>query len=212
MPSTICSQLGQYHDLRQCQPTTPKGIDAEIQGLVKEMAAGTVGTVIVWGANPAFDLPNSAAFVEAFSKVKNKISFSGTPDETTALCDYIAPNHHWLESWGDAEPKEGHFSLMQPTISPLFKTRQAEESLLRWAGSTNINPNAEQPYYEYLNANWQANMFTRQNSYATFQGFWDQVLHDGVFEIPAEVFSEFGWDGDVNAAAGKITKPKSGRP
>jgi len=186
-----------------------QGIDAEIQGLIKEMGAGSVGTVIVWGANPAFDLPNSAAFVEAFAKVKTKISFSGTPNETTALCDYIAPNHHWLESWGDAEPKLGHFSLMQPTITPLFKTRQAEETLLRWAGSTNFNPNAEQPYYEYLNANWQANMFTRQNSYATFQGFWDQVLHDGVFEVPTEAFPEFDWNGDVNAAAGKITKPKA---
>jgi MoCo/4Fe-4S cofactor protein with predicted Tat translocation signal len=68
-----------------------QGVDAEIQGLVKEMAAGSVGSVIVWGANPAFDLPNSAAFAEAFSKVKTKISFNGTPDETTALCDYVAP-------------------------------------------------------------------------------------------------------------------------
>jgi hypothetical protein len=57
---------------------------------------------------------------------------------------------------------------------------------LRWAGSANINPGAEQPYYEYLNANWQSNMFSRQNSFATFQGFWDQVLHDGVFEVPSE--------------------------
>ncbi len=186
-----------------------QGIDAEIQGLVKEMAAGSVGTAIVWGANPAYDLPNSAAFAEAFAKVKTKISFNGTPDETTALCDYIAPTHHWLESWGDAEPKVGHYSLMQPTIAPIFKTRQAEETLLRWAGSTNINPNSEQPYYEYLNANWQTNMFTRQNSYATFQGFWDQVLHDGVFELTTESFPEFGWGGDVNAAAAKITKPNA---
>ncbi len=186
-----------------------QGVDAEIQGLVKEMAAGSVGTVIIWGANPAFDLPNSAAFAEAFAKVKTKISFNGTPDETTVLCDYIAPANHWLESWGDAEPKQGFYSLMQPTIAPIFNTRQAEETLLRWAGSQNFNPSAEQPYYEYLNANWQAEMFPRQNSYATFQAFWDQVLHDGVFEITTEAFPEFGWGGDVNAAAAKITKPVS---
>ncbi len=184
-----------------------QGIDAEIQGLIREMGAGSVGSVIVWGANPAFDLPNSDAFAEAFAKVKTKISFNGTPDETTALCDYIAPSNHWLESWGDAEAKEGHFSLMQPTIAPIFKTRQAEETLLLWSGSQNFNPASEQPYYEYLNANWQADMFTRQRTFATFQGFWDSVLHDGVFEVPVEAFTEFGWDGDVQAAAGKITKP-----
>jgi MoCo/4Fe-4S cofactor protein with predicted Tat translocation signal len=185
-----------------------QGIDSEIQGLIREMGAGSVGSVIVWGANPAFDLPNSDAFAEAFAKVKTKISFNGTPDETTALCDYIAPSNHWLESWGDAEPKEGHFSLMQPTISPIFNTRQAEETLLRWSGSQNFNPNAEQPYYEYLNANWQSSMFGRQNNFATFQAFWDSVLHDGIFEAPA-TGGEYGWKGDVNAAAAMITKPSA---
>ncbi|MBI1225655.1 MAG: 4Fe-4S dicluster domain-containing protein [Bacteroidetes bacterium] len=187
-----------------------QGIDGEIQGLIREMGTGAVGTVIVWGANPAFDLPNSDAFVQAFSKVKTKVSFNGTPDETTALCDYVAPSHHWLESWGDAEAKEGHYTLMQPTIAPIFKTRQAEETLLRWSGSQNFNHSAEQPYYEYLNANWQATMFNRQRNFATFEGFWDSVLHDGVFEIPSETLSEYGWNGDVQSAAGKITKPGGG--
>jgi molybdopterin-containing oxidoreductase family iron-sulfur binding subunit len=187
-----------------------QGIDGEIQGLIREMAAGSVGSVIVWGANPAFDLPNSDKFAEAFAKVKTKISFNGTPDETTALCDYIAPTHHWLESWGDVEPKEGHFSLIQPAIAPIFKTRQAEETLLRWAESQNLNASAEQPYYEYLTANWQASMFNRQKSYATFQAFWDSALHDGVFEVPVDTFPEFAWGGDVNDAASKITKPGNG--
>ncbi|MBI5915538.1 MAG: TAT-variant-translocated molybdopterin oxidoreductase [Bacteroidetes bacterium] len=187
-----------------------QGVDADVQALVREMDGGQVGAVIVWGANPAFDLPKAVNFTEAFSKVKTKISLNGSPDETTALCDYIAPASHWLESWGDAEPKQGHFSLMQPTIAPLFDTRQAELSLLLWAGSPNINPAAEQPYYEYLNANWQASMFPRQNAYATFQAFWDSALHDGVFESPGKDIIEFGWGGDVNEAAAKVTKPGNG--
>jgi len=153
-----------------------QGIDGQVQGLIREMNAGSVGTVIVWGANPAFDLPNSAAFAEAFAKVKTKVSFNVTPDETTALCDYIAPSHHWLESWGDAEPKEGHFSLMQPTIAPIFNTRQAEETLLRWSGSQNFNPNAEQPYYEYLNANWQSSVFQPPAELCHFPSFLGQCL------------------------------------
>lgn len=187
-----------------------QGTDGEIQGLIREISSGSVDVAIVWGANPAYDLPNADKFEEAFSKVKTKISFNGTPDETTALCDYIAPASHWLESWGDAEPKRGHYSLIQPTIACLFDTRQAEETLLRWAASTNFNPNAEQPYYEYLNANWQASMFPRQTRFATFQAFWDSALHDGVFEVPEAEVPIFDFGGDVAAAAAKVTQPAEG--
>ncbi|MFM7838929.1 MAG: [Fe-S]-binding protein, partial [Chitinophagaceae bacterium] len=41
----------------------------------------------------------------------------------------------FLESWGDAEPKAGYFTLLQPTINPLFTTRQFQDSLLTWSGS-----------------------------------------------------------------------------
>jgi MoCo/4Fe-4S cofactor protein with predicted Tat translocation signal len=183
-----------------------KGIDGDIQGLIREMAAGNVSAVFVMGANPAFDLPNAEVFQAAFSKVPLKVSFATTPDETTALCNFVAPANHYLESWGDVEPKRGHFSLIQPTIAPLFKTRQAEESLLRWAASPNLNTDAEQPYYEYLRWNWQQSMFPQQNSYATFQMFWDSALHDGVFETPPREYS-VNPQVDAAAAAAKISKP-----
>ena len=77
-----------------------QGIDADIQGLVRDMNAGSVDALIVLGANPAFDIPNAAQFIEGAAKVGLKISCSGLMDETTALCDYIAPTNHYLESWG----------------------------------------------------------------------------------------------------------------
>jgi len=184
-----------------------QGIDSEIQGLIKEMNDGGVDAVFVWGANPAFDLPNADEFKTAFAKVALKVSFAETPDETAAGCDFIAPTNHYLESWGDAEPKEGQFSLIQPTISPLFDTRQAEESLLRWANSSNLNLEAEQPYFEYLKARWEEEMFPLQNEFLTQQAFWDSKLHDGVFEIPAAAASEPEFVGDVRSAAQKINKP-----
>ncbi len=183
-----------------------QGIDREVQTLIEEMDGGRIDAVFVWGANPAYELPNAAAFAAAFEKVKLKVSFSGMPNETTALCDFVAPTHHLLESWGDAEPKRGMYSLIQPTIAPLFDTRQAEETLLRWAESANLDTEAEQPYYEYLKAHWESAMFPRQTKYATFQKFWDMSLHDGVFELalqePTVTFA-----GDVQAAAAKITQP-----
>jgi MoCo/4Fe-4S cofactor protein with predicted Tat translocation signal len=187
-----------------------KGSDADIQNLIREMSAGTVSAVfLMGGANPAFDLPNAETFAAAFAKAPLKVSFANIPDETTALCDFVAPAHHGLESWGDAEPKRGHYSLIQPTIAPLFKTRQAEESLLRWAASANLNLASDQPYFDYLRMNWEQNFFSKQSRFNTFQLFWDSTLHDGVFEVEQPARS-VAFSGDVAVAAAKVTKPVSG--
>jgi molybdopterin-containing oxidoreductase family iron-sulfur binding subunit len=184
-----------------------QGSDKSIQGLIAEMQSGKVNAVFFLdGANPAWDIPNADKFRTALAKVKLKVSFSALPSETVALCDYATPTHHYLESWGDVEAKRGHFSLIQPTIAPLFKTRQAEETLLTWADSEKLNKKADQPVYEYLMATWQANHFAG-SSFATFQSFWDSTLHDGVFEKGLPVRPEFGFGGDVNKAASQVRKP-----
>lgn len=161
-----------------------QGDEREMMRLIEEMNAGQVANVIVWEANPAYDLPNADKFAAAFAKVGTRISLSGIMDETAVLCNYIAPDHHLLESWGDAMPKEGHYSLIQPTIAPLFDTRQAPHSLLEWADSPNLNRQDDQPYYQYLKSHWASELFSKQNKYATTAAFWDMCLHDGVLSLP----------------------------
>lgn len=182
-----------------------KGDDKAIQDLITEMNAGKVDALFVLDyANPAFDIPNASKFVDGMSKVALKISFSSAPNETTLLCDYALPTNHYLESWGDVEPKAGQYSLVQPTIAPLFDTRQWEETLLLWADSPDINVNSDQPYFDYLKLQWERNLFPLdQNNFSTFQAFWDSTLHDGVFSVvPPAVPVELG--GDLVAAARKI--------
>ncbi len=150
------------------------GRDAAIKSLVKDMNSGTVDAVVICdSANPAYDLPGLAAdFAKGLSKCKLSVSMSLTMNETTSLCQYATPNHHNLESWGDAEPKKGEYYLVQPTISPLFKSRAAGESLLTWAG-------AAQAYDVFLKNSWKE-MFA--GSYVMFQSFWNNSLHDGWFK------------------------------
>ena len=52
------------------------------------------------------------------------VAFSMKEDETASLTNIAAAAPHYLESWGDAQIKKGSFSLTQPTIRPLFNTRQ----------------------------------------------------------------------------------------
>lgn len=183
-----------------------QGNEAEMARLIGEMNAGQVAVAIVWGANPAYELPNAAEFKSAFAKVNTRISFSGNMDETTALCSHTAPAHHPLEAWGDAEPKTGHYSLQQPTIAPLFDTRQAEHSLLEWANSANLNKQDAQPYYQYLKAHWTSALFAKQSKYATPAAFWDMSLHDGVFEA-APAPRAVSFNAGIALNAGSVSQP-----
>ncbi len=142
-----------------------QGIDAEMVQLVEDMNRGAVGALFIYGANPVYNYPDSKRFVDGLSRVKLTVSFNQKLDETTQLCKYVIPDHHYLESWGDAEPKTGQVSFLQPTISPLFKTRQWQDSLLSWSGN-NTN------YASYFRNYWVGKAGGEDN--------FNKILQDGV--------------------------------
>src|SRR5882672_1033729 len=110
-----------------------QGIDKDMHDLVDQMDAGQVGALFIHAANPAYNYHDADRFKSAMKKVRVTVSFSEKLDETSELVSFIIPNHHYLESWGDAEPRIGYTSFLQPTIFPLFKTRPYQTSLLRWS-------------------------------------------------------------------------------
>jgi molybdopterin-containing oxidoreductase family iron-sulfur binding subunit len=103
---------------------------AELMAASQRMAAGSVPVVFVRHANPVYTTPKSAGFAEAFAKVPFKVSFSSMPDETSELCDLVLPDHHWLESWGDAVTVAGQVSLQQATLDPVFDTKSTADVLI----------------------------------------------------------------------------------
>ncbi len=132
--------------------------------LVQDMKAGTVDTLIMSGVNPVYTLPNSTDFAEGLKKVKFSVAFSMKEDETASLTTIAAAAPHYLESWGDVSMAKGYYSITQPTIRPLFKTRQLQDSLLKWSGNS-------QSYYDYLKAS-----YSTEGTGKT----WNQIVHDGV--------------------------------
>ncbi len=119
---------------------TRKGIDADMVNLVKDLEQGTVGTLLVYDCNPVYSYVDGAKLAAAIAKAPVSVSFNRTLDETTEQCKYVIPSHHWLESWGDAEPVSGYVSMIQPLIYPLFKTRPFQTSLLKWSGVSATTP------------------------------------------------------------------------
>ena len=142
-----------------------QGIDSDFAALLEDMNAGKVNTVLFHGANPVYTWPNTDKVKTALSKVKTTISFNGKLDETTAVCKFVIPDHHFLESWGDAEAATGYISFLQPTISPLFKTRAFQDSLLKWSGDAT-------DYTTYVKNFWSAKLGGENN--------WNKTLQAGV--------------------------------
>ena len=107
---------------------------ADLVAATKQMSAGAVPLAFVRGANPAHTSPKQGgSFAEAFGKVGFKVAFSSMPDETAELCDLVLPDHHWLESWGDAVGMTGQLGLQQPTLDPVFDTRATADVLIQLA-------------------------------------------------------------------------------
>ncbi len=106
---------------------------ADVSALVDRMNRGAVPILFVRGANPAFSTPKALGFAAAMSKVPFKVSFSSYPDETAEMCDLVLPDHHALESWGDATPAVGLRTLQQPGMDPVFDSRATADVLITLA-------------------------------------------------------------------------------
>ncbi|MDH3246472.1 MAG: 4Fe-4S ferredoxin, partial [Saprospiraceae bacterium] len=129
-----------------------QGTDEDVINLVEEMNGGLIDTLIINQVNPVYDYPEPNRFIEGLAKVRLSISLSSVMDETAALVTYVCPDNHFLESWNDAEPVKGFYSLSQPTIHRLFDTRAIQDGFLRWMEK-------DTTYYDYLLAFWKNNIF-----------------------------------------------------
>jgi Fe-S-cluster-containing dehydrogenase component/formylmethanofuran dehydrogenase subunit B len=109
---------------------------AALNAVVERMRAGRVPLLMVRGVNPVFTMPKSARVAEALAQVPFKVAFTSYPDETAELCDLVLPDHHALESWGDAQVLPNVVSLQQPAMDPVFRTRATADVLLEVAVAT----------------------------------------------------------------------------
>jgi len=159
---------------------TRQGNDAAVANLVSEMNAGSVDALIIHGTNPVYSLANGDAFKTALSKVDLSVSLSDVADETASACKIIAPNSHFLESWSDANPRTGFYTLGQPVINPLGSTREALASLLNWAGNTT---NA----HDYIAKYWETNLYATSAEITGFSTFWNKTLNAGLLVKSTEI-------------------------
>ncbi len=169
------------------------GNDTDFVSLLNEAKAGNVGAVFFLNANPAYNYADNKSLKEALDKVSLRVSFADRNDETALLANVVATNNNYLESWGDAQAISGYYTIVQPTINPIYNTRQAEESLLIWSDNT------VKDYYTFVKNNWETAILPGSGK------VWKDVLQAGFILQPAKASSAYSFSGDIASVASDLT-------
>ena len=143
-----------------------QGNDAAVNQFVTDLKAGKIRGLLTYNVNPLYSFTNSADFAEGLKKVSLSVALSTENNETVDASNYVLPTSHFLESWGDTQFNEVTYGLMQPTIQPLFNTRQFQDTLLTWSGNSS-------KYYDYLKS-FATDAILGEDS-------WNTALHNGFF-------------------------------
>jgi Fe-S-cluster-containing dehydrogenase component/anaerobic selenocysteine-containing dehydrogenase len=172
MVAGINYMLGNYGTTLDLDRTIQlkQGNDAAISKFYSELGNGQIDNLLMVDVNPAYSLPGG---LEAISQAGFTAYLGTTLNETAEACQVLCPTHHYLESWGDAEPVSGSYSLQQPCIHPLFSTRAYQDSLLAWAG-------AGLPYQDLIKEWWENNIKPAEAS--GDENWWVLTLQSGYHE------------------------------
>ena len=145
---------------------TKKGDATAVNTLIEDIASGQVKGLITAGINPVFTLPEGEAFATAIKNLEFSLVFSSKEDETASAAQFVAATPHFLEAWGDYEFKHGHYTLAQPTIRPLFDTKQFQDVLLGMSDKS-------MSYYDAIKTFWNESVLEGAS--------WSKTLHDGYY-------------------------------
>ena len=145
---------------------TRQGDDNKVSSLLNDLIDKKVDGLIMAGVNPSYTLPDNKKFNEALKSIGFTVSFSMNNNETAKLSKWVAASPHYLESWGDVEIKSGNYSLVQPTIKPLFDTLQFQDVMLNLLESP-------VSFYDEIKNNWNNTVLNGSS--------WNQALHDGIY-------------------------------
>ena len=138
----------------------------EVNEVISGVIDGSIKGLITVGVNPVYAFPNNK-FEAAYKVLDFSLAFAMKDDETATWAKLVAATPHYLESWGDVQVKKGSFALAQPTIRPLFNTRQFQDCLMAWTGQ-------EATYHDYIQSFWKENILNG--------GSWATALHDGIYQ------------------------------
>ncbi|HEX5515780.1 MAG TPA: TAT-variant-translocated molybdopterin oxidoreductase [Gammaproteobacteria bacterium] len=151
------------------QPPLPSPAQ-DLAELLAAIAAGEVETLLILGGNPVYDAPADLDLATALPQVPFAVYYGPYANETAAVCRWLVPAAHPLESWGDALAFDGSASPAQPVVQPIYGGIEPLRFLAELRGQLGAQP--RQLVRDY----WQS-----RYGDADFDAWWNGSLHDGVF-------------------------------
>lgn len=174
--NSLLGNDGTTIDARRSPNMGFQGKTKNLTALVEALNKSEVKTLVIYGANPAYAAPEKLGFSEAVKKAEMSIYLGDRADETGSLCDFILPDHHSMEGWGDVEGQKGVYSVQQPTIEPLYNTRSFGDTLIAWAKAGSLGGLAKaDSVYAMVKARFESKLHTN----------WTHALQEGVVDTVA---------------------------
>ena len=174
----------------------------------KLLNGNPLDTLFLYDANPIYEVPGGARFIEAFKSVELIVSFSTFMDETAEYSDLVLPEPTFLERWQD-DYIEGlgypGIGLRQPVVEPLHNTMNTGDFLIRVAQVIGgIVENA---------LPWASFTDLLQDRLKNIGTDWDTLKDLGVWLTPGYRFSRRGDKRWINEVIGSDRQyaPRDGR-
>ena len=195
MVAGINYMLGNYGttlDLQRCI-RVKGGDDRKFSAFLRDLENGGIDNLLMMDVNPVYSL----ASPNALAKAGFTLYMGSALNETAEASGLVCPIPHYLESWGDAEPIKGSYSLQQPCIHPIFSTRSFQDSLLVWAGE-------ERSYQDLLEYWWKNNIAPLEERGS--EQWWVKTLQAGYYQ---ELQDPFPASESYQAPAVDINPPQA---
>tara|TARA_B110001454_G_scaffold219203_1_gene252123 strand:+ start:33866 stop:37015 length:3150 start_codon:yes stop_codon:yes gene_type:complete len=161
---------------------TSSASHADMTSLIDAMKNKKVKTLVIHGVNPAYGLPAKAEFQEHLKNVETVVYIGDRMNETAMWANYVLPENHSMENWGDAEMVSGVFAIQQPAIKPMYDTQSMQITLMNWCFQAKVGPKRIQEfesYYDYLKNYWKTEIFPKHGKGSSFDKNWQDLLQTG---------------------------------
>jgi anaerobic selenocysteine-containing dehydrogenase len=153
--------------------------------------------LFLYDANPVYEVPGGARFIEAFERVPLVVSFASFMDESAMHADLVLPEPTFLERFEDHDIEGLGFSgvgLRQPVIPPQHDTLSVGDFFLRVANEMGGTVSDALPWRSY-----QGLLRYRLVDVGTD---WDTLQELGVWMTPGYRFSRRGSEKWINEVVG----------
>lgn len=167
-----------------------------------------IDVLMLYDANPVYEVPGGTRFIEAFEQIPFIVSFSSFMDDTAQYADLVLPEPTFMERYQDDHIEGVGFpgiGLRQPIVEPRYNTMHTGDFLLKVANSMGGNMAEAFPW-----ANFEELLKERLSLIGTS---WEQLKDFGIWLTPGYRFARRGGTTWMNEVMGveRQSAPRDGR-